>query len=64
MLRKINELIPEWCNDPDCPNYDKRLVDKGYGCPVCPPTPVKIPSNRQEMMSIYLRDEIGELNDK
>lgn len=24
------------CTDPECPDYGKPLVDRGYGYPVCP----------------------------
>ena len=55
-LRKAVELRPDWCNDPECPNYQERLVDKGYGNPVCPSQRMQKPRNRKEMRSIYLRE--------
>ena len=29
----------EWCTDKKCEGYGKRLVDRGYGIPVCPTVP-------------------------
>lgn len=29
------------CEDPDCPCYGQELVDRGYGYPVCPDSPIK-----------------------
>ena len=26
----------ERCDDPDCPGYRQKFVDRGYGYPVCP----------------------------
>jgi len=32
-----------FCEDPDCPNYGERLVDRGHGSPVCYSVPVRRP---------------------
>jgi len=36
------ELVIGRCNDKNCPRYGEKLVDRGYGYPVCPSTPPKM----------------------
>jgi len=37
--KKQAKPIMEWCTDKKCEGYKKRLVDRGYGIPVCPTVP-------------------------
>ena len=34
-MAKLNKQYTGFCPDEGCPGYGKRLVDRGYGTPVC-----------------------------
>ena len=52
MLKQTNGLIPQWCSDSECDYSGERLIDLGYGYPVCPSSPIYKPM--LEMDSEYL----------
>jgi hypothetical protein len=44
----------ERCEDPKCKGFGKKLVDRGYGYPVCPSNTVPLnPEHRKPMDPRY-----------
>jgi len=41
MENEKTEMEYRVCEDPKCRCYGQKLVDRGYGYPVCPSTPFK-----------------------